>query len=162
MNEKLHNSNIHVYYMGKAIELAKQAMKEDEVPVGCVIVCEDRIIGKAYNQVERLRDNTAHAEMIAITQAESYLQSKWLKGCFLYVTIEPCFMCAYALVLCRISQVFLGAREPKTGAFGSIIDINKLNLNHYIKVTSGILEEECRALMRDFFKHKRRTDALDS
>jgi len=154
--------NKSVYYMGKAIELAEQAVKEDEVPVGCVIVYEHRIIGKAYNQVERLGDNTAHAEMIAITQAESFLRSKWLKGCSLYVTIEPCFMCAYALVLCRISHVFFGAREPKTGAFGSTVDINKINLNHYIKVTGGILEEECRSLIRDFFRRKRRDDALDS
>ncbi|MBN2119995.1 MAG: nucleoside deaminase [Candidatus Omnitrophica bacterium] len=151
----LRNFNNHTYFMTKALELARRAQEQDEVPVGCVIVQESKIIAQAYNQVERLKDSTAHAEMIAITQAESYLGSKWLKGCRVYVTIEPCFMCACAFVLCRISKLFFGAPEPKTGAFGSVSDINRFNLNHRIEVSKGLLEDECRGLLQDFFKKKR-------
>jgi len=150
-----------VYYMGKALSLAERAFDEDEIPIGCVIVYENKVIAKAYNQVERLKDSTAHAEMIAITQAESYLQSKWLKGCSLYVTIEPCLMCASALVLSRIDRVLFGVSEPKTGAFGSVIDINKLGLNHYINAVSGILKDRSRELMRKFFQAKRKRYELD-
>ncbi len=144
-----------VYYMGKALSLAERAFDENEIPIGCVIVYENKVIAKAYNQVEKLKDSTAHAEMIAITQAESYLQSKWLKGCSLYVTIEPCLMCADAIVLSRIDRVLFGVSEPKTGAFGSVIDINKIGLNHQVDVVSGILEDKSLDLMQSFFKAKR-------
>lgn len=142
-------------YMGKALSLAERAFDEDEVPIGCIIVYENKIIAKAYNQVEKLKDSTAHAEMIAITQAESYLQSKWLKGCSLYVTIEPCLMCADAIVLSRIDKVLFGVSEPKTGAFGSVIDINKIGLNHQVDIVSGILGGRSRELMQRFFQAKR-------
>ena len=142
--------------MRKALLQAGYALEEDEVPVGAVIVYKDRIIAQAHNQIETLKDPTAHAEMIAITQAASYLKSKWLKGCTLYVTIEPCLMCAGALVLSRIDKVIFGAADPKTGAFGSKIDINTLKLNHKLKVKMGVLEKECSRIIKDFFKRKRK------
>ena len=105
--------------MRAALRQALYACKDDEVPVGAVIVYEDKIIAQSYNQVERLKDPTAHAEMLAITQAASFLRHKWLKKCSLYVTLEPCLMCAGALVLSRIDKVFFAAFDPKAGACGS-------------------------------------------
>lgn len=148
------------FYMEQALSQAQRALTEDEVPVGAVIVYNDQIIAKAYNQVERLKDPTAHAEMIAITQAANFLGSKWLSGATLYVTVEPCSMCAGALILSRIKNVVFGAEDPKTGAFGSKVDINSLGLNHKIKVKKGLLEEECAAILKEFFKNKRKRDKL--
>jgi tRNA(adenine34) deaminase len=145
-------------YMEKAIKQALVAFEDDEVPIGAVIIYEDKIIAKTYNQVEKLRDPTAHAEMIAITQATNYLKSKWLKGCTLYVTVEPCCMCAGALVLSRIDKVVFGARDEKSGAFGSKIDINSLKLNHRLKIKKGVLEKECAQIIKDFFKRKRKSN----
>lgn len=145
-------------YMMKALQQAEQALGEDEVPVGSVIVYKKKIIAQAHNQIECLNDPTAHAEMIAITQAASFLKSKWLKGCSLYVTIEPCSMCAGALVLSRIDKVIFGATDPKTGAFGSKMDINTLKLNHKIKIKRGVLERECAQILKAFFKGKRKSD----
>jgi len=141
--------------METAIKQAERALEEDEVPVGAVIVYKNQIIAKAYNQVERLKDPTAHAEMIAITQAANFLGSKWIQDATLYVTVEPCSMCAGALVLSRITDVVFGIDDPKTGAFGSKIDINKLGLNHKIRVKKGLLKEECAALLKGFFQGKR-------
>jgi tRNA(adenine34) deaminase len=155
MNDMLAKTQDHDYFMVKALALAKKAKEEDEVPVGCVIVKEKKIIAQAYNQVEKLNDSTAHAEMIAITQAEGFLKSKWLKGCRLYVTIEPCLMCACALILCRIDKVFFATPEPKSGAFGSVVDINKLGLNHRIEAAPGIRSKESAALIKGFFAAKR-------
>ena len=143
-------------YMGKALGQAEIAYAKDEVPVGAIIVYKDKVIAKAHNQIECLSDPTAHAEMIAITQAASYLKSKWLKGCRLYVTIEPCSMCAGALVLGRIERVIFGAADLKSGAFGSKIDINTLKLNHKIKVKRKVLEKECAQILKAFFKEKRK------
>jgi tRNA(adenine34) deaminase len=143
------------FYMETAIKQAERALEEDEVPVGAVIVYKNQIIAKAYNQVERLKDPTAHAEMIAITQAANFLGSKWIQDATLYVTVEPCSMCAGALVLSRITDVVFGTDDPKTGAFGSKIDINKLGLNHKIRVKKGLLKEECAALLKGFFQGKR-------
>ena len=142
--------------MRKALQQAEIAYGKDEVPVGAIIVYKDKIIAKAHNQIECLSDPTAHAEMIAITQAASYLKSKWLKGCKLYVTIEPCLMCAGALVLSRIDRVIFGANDLKTGAFGSKIDINALKLNHKIKVKRKVLEKDCAGILQAFFKAKRK------
>lgn len=142
-------------FMQLALKEAQEAFKENEVPVGAVIIYQDRVIAKAHNQVERLLDPTAHAEMIAITQAASFLRSKWLKDCTLYVTIEPCSMCAGALILARIERVVFGACDTKTGAFGSRLDINHLRLNHKIKVKKGVLGNECTQILKDFFKAKR-------
>jgi tRNA(adenine34) deaminase len=141
--------------MLKALREAEEAFGEDEVPVGAVIIYQGRVIGRSRNQVEKLKDPTAHAEMLAITQAAAYLGAKWLQGCSLYVTLEPCTMCAGALVLARIDEVIFGAPDPKTGAFGSKTNIAKLKLNHHIKVRKGVLGEECGRLISDFFRKKR-------
>ncbi|MBM3245561.1 MAG: nucleoside deaminase [Candidatus Omnitrophica bacterium] len=143
--------------MQEALKEAKKAASEDEVPVGAVIVCQNKIIARGRNQVERLKDPTAHAEMLALTSATNYLGTKWLNGSSLYVTIEPCSMCAGALVLSRIKEVYFGAPDPKTGACGSAVNIiNNKKLNHRIKAKGGILAEECSALLKEFFKKKRR------
>jgi tRNA(adenine34) deaminase len=149
--------NADEIFMKEAIRQAKMAADADEVPVGAVIVYERKIIAKAHNQIEILKDPTAHAEMIAITQATNFLHRKWLQDCTLYVTIEPCSMCAGALVLARITRVCFGAQDPKTGACGSVINIaNHESLNHRIEVNGDILAEECSALVSDFFQKKRK------
>ena len=143
-------------YMSEALKEARRAFEEDEVPVGAVVVCQGRIIARGYNQIERLKDPTAHAEMLALTSATNYLGTKWLKEASVYVTIEPCSMCAGALILSRVKNLYFGAKDPKTGACGSVVDIvNHGKLNHSIKVKGGILEKECGFLLRDFFKKKR-------
>jgi len=143
-------------YMLEAIKEARKAFDEDEVPVGAVVVHEGRVIARGHNQVERLKDPTAHAEMLALTSAANYLGSKWLNGAALYVTIEPCLMCAGALVLARLKHVYFGAGDPKTGACGSVVNIiSHKKLNHRIKVKGGILEKECGSLLSEFFKKKR-------
>ena len=146
----------HQQYMRMALAQAEYAFSEDEVPVGAVVVCEGKVIAKGYNQIEKLKDPTAHAEMLAITSAAGYLKSKWLKKCSIYVTIEPCSMCAGALVLARIDKLFYGANDPKTGAFGSKVNINNLKLNHKLKVKKGILADECSQILKEFFKKKRK------
>ena len=154
---KFMNNRINELYMQEALKEAQKAFAEEEVPVGAVIVHQGQIIARGHNQVERLKDPTAHAEMIAITSAANYLGTKWLNEASLYVTIEPCSMCAGALVLARIKNLYFGANDPKTGACGSIINIvNHKKLNHRIKVTKGILESECSSLLKDFFKKKRK------
>ncbi|MCF7887631.1 MAG: tRNA adenosine(34) deaminase TadA [Candidatus Omnitrophica bacterium] len=144
-------------YMQQALKQAEYAKDEDEIPIGAVIVYQGKVIAKSYNQVERLKDPTAHAEILAITQAANYLKSKWLKKCRLYVTIEPCSMCAGALILARIDKVIFGADDPKAGAFGSKVDINNLGLNHKLKFKKGILRKECSDILKDFFKKKRKS-----
>lgn len=146
----------HIKFMQEALKEAKSAVKEDEVPVGAVVVYKDKIIGRAHNQVERLKDPTAHAEMLVITCATNSLNTKWLNGASLYVTIEPCSMCAGALVLARIKNLIYGADDPKAGGCGSVTNIiNNKRLNHRIKVHKGILGKECADLLTDFFKGKR-------
>jgi len=148
---------VEKFYMLEALREAQKALEEDEVPVGAVIVHEGRIIARGHNQVERLKDPTAHAEIIAITSAANYLGAKWLNEASLYVTIEPCSMCAGAMVLARIKNLCFGANDPKTGACGSVIDIaNHKKLNHHMKVTRGIFETECSSLLKDFFRKKRK------
>ncbi len=143
--------------MAEALKEARKAFAEDEVPVGAVIEQGGRIIARGYNQIERLKDPTAHAEMLALTSAANCLGTKWLLDAALYVTIEPCAMCAGALVLARVKHVYFGAREPKTGACGSLFNIaHHPKLNHRIAVKGGILAEECAALVSEFFKQKRR------
>ena len=144
--------------MQEALKQAKKAYAQDEVPVGAVIVTDNKIIARAYNQVETLKDPTAHAEMIAITQATNALASKWLLDCTIYVTIEPCSMCAGALVLARVKKICFGAFDSKTGACGSILNIVQHNeLNHRIEVGRGLLAEESGFLLTNFFKGKRLT-----
>jgi len=142
--------------MRTAIEAARIAEDNGDVPIGAVIVFENRIIGKAYNQREQLADPTAHAEIIALTQAAAALQSWRLDGCTMYVTLEPCPMCAGALVLSRMDRLVYGCDDPKAGACGSLYDIVRdERLNHRLNVTSGVLADECAALLSDFFQHKR-------
>lgn len=147
----------HKIFMKEALKEARKAFDLDEVPVGAIIVHKDRIIGRAHNQIKLLKDPTAHAEMISITQASSYLENERLKDCDMYVTIEPCPMCAGAMVLARIRTLYYATKDPKSGASGSVFNIvqNK-KLNHRIKVKSGILEEESRSLIQEFFKTKRK------
>ncbi|MDD4894732.1 MAG: tRNA adenosine(34) deaminase TadA [Candidatus Omnitrophica bacterium] len=146
----------HAIFMQEALKEARRAFEEDEVPIGAVVVYKNKIIGRAHNQVERLKDPTAHAEMLAITSAASTLNTKWLNGASLYVTIEPCSMCAGALVLARIKNLFYGADDPKAGACGSVLNIaNHRVLNHRIQIEKGILKKECGVILKDFFKKKR-------
>ena len=146
----------HKKYMQIALKEARVAFEKDEVPVGAVIVYKGRIIGRAHNQIKTLKDPTAHAEMIAITQATSYLKNERLRDCELYVTIEPCPMCAGAMVLARIRNLFYATKDPKSGASGSALNIlqNK-KLNHRVKVKRGLLKDESRLLIQEFFKKKR-------
>ena len=139
------------YFMKEALKEAKQAFEEDEVPIGAVVVCNDRIIARAHNLTERLNDVTAHAEMQAFTSATNYLGGKYLEECTLYVTIEPCVMCAGASYWARIGKIVYGAGDEKRG----YTKIGKNLLHPTTKVISGILENECGALMKDYFKMKR-------
>lgn len=135
-----------------AFREAEKALEIDEVPVGAIIVHEGVIIAKAHNQRELLRDPTAHAEMIAITQAASHLGSWRLDDTIMYVTLEPCAMCAGAIVLARIPRVVFGAWDPKAGAAGSVMDILKHSkLNHRPEVVSGVMEGECGSILKAFF-----------
>lgn len=138
-------------YMQKALIEAKQAFEEGEVPVGAVIVCRDRIIARAYNLTERLTDVTAHAEMQAITAAANALGGKYLTDCTLYVTVEPCVMCAGALAWAQLSRIVYGASDPKRGF--SVFAPNALH--PHTEVTEGVLAEECANLMKDFFQRRR-------
>jgi tRNA(adenine34) deaminase len=150
-------SKVDEFFMHQALQEAQKAFSEDEVPVGAVIVHNSKVIARGHNQIERLKDPTAHAEMLALTSATNYLGTKWLNGCSMYVTIEPCTMCAGALVLARIKNLYFGARDPKTGACGSVANIvNHKKLNHRINVKKGTLEEDCSKLLKEFFKKKRK------
>jgi tRNA(adenine34) deaminase len=143
-------------YMKLAVEQAQIAEENGDVPIGTVIVYKNQIIGKAYNQREQLQDPTAHAEIIALTQAAAFLESWRLQGCTMYVTLEPCPMCAGALVLARIDRVVYGCDDPKTGAVKSLYNIvNDERLNHTINVTSGVLAKECSGLLQKFFQRRR-------
>lgn len=145
------------HYMAEALKEAGKAFDDDEVPVGAVIVHKGRIIARAHNQIKLLRDPTAHAEMIAITQAAAHLENERLLDTTLYATIEPCPMCAGAMVLGRIKRLVYGAADPKAGAAGSVSNItNNKKLNHRISVTEGVLREACAALLKDFFSRKRK------
>ena len=140
-------------WMEYALREAEQAMKRKEVPVGCVIISDNRIIGKGYNQIETLKDPTAHAEIIAITAAAAFLGSRRLENTTLYVTLEPCAMCAGAIVQARIPRLVFGAFDPKAGACGTLFNIvQDQRLNHRAEVVGGILAERCGGLLSDFFK----------
>ncbi len=142
--------------MRRAIDAATIAEENGDVPIGCVIVHDGRVIARAYNQREQLQDPTAHAEIIALTQAAATLENWRLHGCTIYVTLEPCSMCAGALVLARIDRLVYACADPKTGACGSIYNIvQDQRLNHHVTVTAGVLEDECSRLLRDFFLKKR-------
>src|SRR3989338_3326387 len=144
------------YYMREALKEAVKAFDSDEVPVGAVIAHKGGIIGRAHNQIKTLKDPTAHAEIIAITQAANFLQSERLIDCVMYSTLEPCSMCAGAMVLSRIKSLIYAAKDPKTGAHDSVFKIlNNKKLNHRVKVKSGVLKQEAGSLMKGFFHAKR-------
>jgi len=144
------------YYMREALREAKSALAKQEVPIGCVIVYKGEVIARAHNLREQLKDPTAHAEMIAITQAASFLESWRLEGTTLYVTLEPCPMCAGALVLSRIDRVVYGAKDSKGGACESHLNIPQdPHWNHQVEITSGVMEAECGNLLSDFFRQLR-------
>ncbi|MCP4251512.1 MAG: nucleoside deaminase [bacterium] len=146
----------HEYYMQAALDEAAAADRADEVPVGAVVVHEGRIIGRGNNQKERLGDPTAHAEMLAITAAAEAVGDWRLTGCTLYVTLEPCAMCAGAIVLARIETLVFGTADPKTGACGSVYDlVDDPRANHRVAVVRGVLEERCTAVLQVFFARQR-------
>jgi tRNA(adenine34) deaminase len=150
-------ANLDNHYMAEALKEAMKAFEADEVPVGAVIVHKGMVIGRAHNQIKMLKDPTAHAEMIAITQAAAHLQNERLLDVTLYATLEPCPMCAGAMVLGRVKRLVYGAEDPKTGASGSVVDITRnRKLNHRIEVTKGVLEADCAALLKEFFTRKRK------
>jgi len=148
---------MHEYFMKMALEEAELATREDEVPIGAVIVQDDRVIARAHNQREQLHDPTAHAEMIAITQAAESLRSWRLDGCTLYVTLEPCPMCAGAIVQARIPTVVYGATDPKAGAVDTLYRmLDDSRLNHRCETVSGIMAEPCGQILTRFFQAQRR------
>ena len=155
MQELLNPFN-HEYWMKKAFAEAEKALKINEVPVGAIIVKDNIIIAKAHNQVETLKDPTAHAEMIAITSACDTLGEKRLEGCTIYVTLEPCPMCAGALVQARLDTCVYATADPKAGACDSLYHLcEDPRLNHSVKVISGVYEEKCGAILKHFFQIKR-------
>ena len=142
--------------MQYAYREAEKAYEKGEIPIGAVIVFDNMIIGKGHNQVETLKDPTAHAEIIALTSAAEYLTSKVLLGCTMYVTLEPCSMCAGAIVLAKVEALYFGAYDNKSGACGSVLNItNNKALNHRLNVTGGIMDDKCGELIRSFFDVKR-------
>ncbi len=146
------------YFMREALRQAQKAYAADEVPVGAVVVRQDKIIGRAHNQVELLKDATAHAEMLALTQAEAAVGDWRLMDCDLYVTKEPCAMCAGAVVHTRIRRVVFGCGDALAGAAGSMMNLLQMPaLNHRCEITSGVLESECAAILQDFFRGRRKT-----
>jgi tRNA(adenine34) deaminase len=150
-------------FMRKAMDAALIAQENGDVPIGAVVVCRNQIIGRAWNQREQLHDPTAHAEIIALTQAASFIGSWRLHGCTIYVTLEPCPMCAGALVLGRLDRLVYGCPDPKTGACGSLYDIVRdERLNHRLEVTAGVLADDCARLLQDFFKQRRPNAAAES
>ena len=145
------------YFMGEALRQAAKAYEAGEVPVGAIVVRGARIIGRAFNQVELLKDATAHAEMLAITQAEGAMGDWRLNECTLYVTKEPCPMCAGAIVHVRLARVVFGASDTKAGAAGSALNLLQFpGLNHRSQITSGVREPECRGLLQSFFAERRK------
>ena len=147
-------------FMSAALQEAEEALEQDEVPIGAVVVFEDKIIGRGYNQVEKLKDATAHAEMIAITAAENHLGDWRLTDCDIYITVEPCLMCTGAILSSRIKRIYFSVFDPKFGACGSVYNVaQEGKVNHKVEVFSGLLEQESRLLLKEFFKKKRTGDS---
>ncbi len=147
----------HRRWMNAAIREAERALDEGEVPVGAVVVRGDQVVGKGHNMTERLVDPTAHAELIAITAACATLESKTLKGCTLYITLEPCPMCAGAIVLSRVDRIVFGAFDEKSGAASTLYNIPQdPRLNHHVEIMSGIEDDRCAGLLQDFFSRRRK------
>jgi len=148
-------------FMFAALQEAEKALEENEVPVGAVVVKENKIIGRGYNQIERLKDATAHAEMIALTAASNHIGNWRLSECSIYVTLEPCIMCIGALLSSRVKELYFSIFDPKFGACGSVYNLAEDGkTNHKINVYSGIYAEESKKLLRDFFDKLKRNNAL--
>jgi tRNA(adenine34) deaminase len=144
------------HFMHAALQEAEKALEENEVPIGAVVVFENKIIGRGYNRVERLKDPTAHAEMISITAAANHKGNWRLSDCDIFVTVEPCIMCIGAILSSRIKNLYYGVFDPKFGACGSLYNLaQEGKYNHKIEVYSGILADECRLLIQQFFDSKR-------
>lgn len=148
-------------YMSMAIKEARKAYNKDEVPVGAVIVKDGKIIAKGYNIKESKQDTTKHAEIIAIQKASKNLKTWRLSGCTMYVTLEPCTMCAGALIQSRLDRVVIGTMDEKTGACGSILNVLKdYKFNHTVELTTGVLEQECKDILQSFFKEIRKNKSM--
>lgn len=148
-------------FMREALREAEIAASIGEVPIGAIIVRDGEIIARAHNLVETNKSSNAHAEMLALAAAEDALKAKWLTGCEMYVTLEPCAMCAGALVLSRIDKLYIGAMDAKNGACGSIFNVAECEaLNHFIEVERGVLAEECGEILSIFFREMRAVKAL--
>jgi tRNA(adenine34) deaminase len=144
------------HFMSEALVLADEARRHGEVPVGAVVVQDGHIVGRGYNQPIGARDPSAHAEIVAMREAGQRLHNYRLTGCSLYVTLEPCAMCAGAMIHARIARVVYGAADPKTGALGSVLDLSGVEaLNHQFEVTGGVLAEQCGESLRSFFRQRR-------
>ncbi len=150
-----------VYFMKKALAQARVAKSHDEVPVGAVIVKDGKVIARGYNKREKSQSATAHAEHIAIEKACKKLKSWRLSGCTLYVTLEPCIMCAGAIVNSRVDRVVIGTHDKKAGAMGSVTNVNELPLNHKPVVEFGVLKDECANILKEFFKDLRQKPAFN-
>ena len=147
--------------MGQALKEAEKALKKKEVPVGAVVVYQNKIIGRGYNQTETLKDATAHAEILAIGAASNYLDSWRLNDASIYVTVEPCIMCAGAIILSRLDRLIFGTPDPKAGACGSLYNLPQdIRLNHQVKIVSGILEGQCKGILKAFFEKLRKSEGL--
>ena len=146
----------HEYFRAEALRLAREAMADGDVPVGCIIVKDGEIIGRGRNRREAKADATAHAEVEAIREACAYLGSWRLQGCTLYVTLEPCPMCAGAIINARVEEIRYGAREEKSGCCGSVLNLFEERFNHRPRVYGGLLEGECRGLLEEFFQDLRK------
>ncbi|WP_372638759.1 tRNA adenosine(34) deaminase TadA [Fodinibius sp.] len=156
MDTDISGAQKHLRFMQQAFLLAEQAYEEKEVPVGAIVVRDDDIIGKGYNQPERLNDPTAHAEMLAISAACATIGQKYLTGCTLYVTLEPCPMCAGALVWSKIDTIVIGALDARAGGCGSVFNIAGSNkLNHKPRVLHGFMEQDCEWILKKFFRERR-------
>ncbi len=152
----LHQDEIDRRYVQEAIELGRKALESEDVPVGALVVHRGRVIGRGYNQREKLQDPTAHAEMLALTAAAEYIGHWRLEDCTLYVTLEPCPMCAGALVQARVSRLVYGASDGKAGACGSLYEITRdSRLNHQVETVAGVMAEPCAELLKAFFRRRR-------
>jgi tRNA(adenine34) deaminase len=152
----LHQDEIDRRYMQEAIELARRALETEDVPIGALVVYRGRVIGRGSNQREKLQDPTAHAEMLALTAAAEHIGHWRLEDCTLYVTLEPCPMCAGALVQARVSRLVYGAADAKAGACGSLYEITRdARLNHQVETVAGVMAEPCVELLQEFFRRRR-------
>ncbi|MGD9901076.1 MAG: tRNA adenosine(34) deaminase TadA [Spirochaetales bacterium] len=150
-------------YMKLALYEATKGLQKDEVPVGTIIVCDGKIISRGHNKREKNKNALLHAEIVAINKACKKLKSWRLENCDIYVTLEPCPMCAGAIINSRIKNVYFGAKDPKSGAFGSVINLAEVKeLNHKPNLVGGIMEEECGSLLTNFFKEKRQKVAKNN